>query len=293
MRILILFIVLSCYGLAQDPSDSSKVSLFKNVVSTLAHDSMQGRGVGTEFEQKALVYISETFFELNKHKLRKQKFDFKLDSTTFQSENGYYFLNNRKKETIIIGAHYDHIGLGGPLSMSRKNNQVHNGADDNASGVAMLLALSNDLVNSENNKYNILFVFYGAHEVGLFGSSDFQKFTSKKKRKFKKIALVMNFDMIGRLDATLKKLKCMRSENANSFFNNSDPRPFGLELNVTDEAKLANLDTKSFYGLGIPCMNFTTGLHNDYHAVSDDSQYINYSGMDQICHYLTQLILHF
>jgi len=266
------------------------VSLFKNVISTLAHDSMQGRGVGTEFEQKALAYISETFFELNGHKLRKQKFDFKHDSTTIRSENGYYFLNNHKKETIIIGAHYDHIGLGGPLSMSRKNNQVHNGADDNASGVAMLLALSQILIHEKSLNYNFIFVFYGAHEVGLFGSEAFQKVIHQNRQKFKQISLVINLDMIGRFDPSLKKLKCMRSENAITFFEAVDSSKFGFELNETDEQKLANLDTKIFYENGIPCVNFTTGMHSDYHSVSDDSKYINYLGMHQLFRFLIEFV---
>lgn len=292
MRVLVVFLVLSLRVLAQDLSDSTGLSFFKNVVFTLAHDSMQGRGVGTEFEQKSFDYISNQFFELTGSKLKKQKFDFILDSSSIQSENGFYFLNNRKQETIIIGAHYDHIGLGGPLSMSRKNNQVHNGADDNASGVALLLALSDKLFEAKSLNYNILFVFYGAHEVGLFGSSEFQKFIGRKKRKFKGIALVLNFDMIGRMDESLRKLKCMRSENSTPFFEDVDSNNFGFQLNLTDEQKLASLDTKVFYTSGIPCINFTTGLHNDYHAVSDDSQYLNYTGMVRILNFLAAMISH-
>lgn len=284
--------LISLQGFGQTMNDSLTISLLTNVVQTLAHDSFNGRETGTEYEKKSLDFISETIRSLTQKKLKKQGFEFLLDSARCASENGYYFLNKRKKETVIIGAHYDHIGLGGPLSMSRKNNQIHNGADDNASGVAMLIALMNQLVHEKSLNYNFLFVFYGAHEEGLFGSSAFQKLVEKKKLKFKNIALVINLDMVGRYNPNLKKLKCMRNQFSEKFFENSRPDKFDLELNFVEEEKLVYLDTKEHYLKNTPCINFTTGLHTDYHSVSDDSQYINFPGMLLIYSFLYQFAVH-
>lgn len=262
----------------------------QDVVRTLAHDSLQGRSVGTEFEKKSLSIISEKFYALTHKRLRKNTFGFVLDTKKIQSVNGYCFLNNRKKETIILSAHYDHIGLGGELSMSRKNNQVHNGADDNASGVALLLALSESLSKQKSNKYNFLVVFYSAHEVGLFGSKYFSEFVFKNSNKFKPIVCAINFDMVGRLDPQLKKLKCMRTANAEKLFDTLNSAPFGFELNFIDSEKLLFLDTKYYVENEIPAINFTTGLHLDYHAVTDDYLHINFDGMFQIHQFLLSIL---
>lgn len=262
-----------------------------DIVQVLASDSLQGRGVGTIHEQQSLAFIASKFRQITKRKMKAQSFSFELDAAIIESKNGYYFINSHQKETVIIGAHYDHIGLGGKLSMSLKSNEIHNGADDNASGVALLLALSQKLMVEKNAKYNYLIVFYSAHEVGLFGSTSFYEFISTHKRKFKKIKMVLNFDMIGRLHPQLKKLKCMSSAACVPFLNTEIAKQNGFSLNITDTEMLASLDTKVFYEAKIPCVNFTTGIHNDYHSVSDDAKYINYQGMNQILNFLATVLL--
>ncbi|NHM00850.1 M28 family peptidase [Flavobacterium difficile] len=267
------------------------MQLFKKVIYTLANDSMKGRASGSPEAIKSLKFINKQFQLLTHKKLNQQIFVAQLnDSTQIQGVNGYYFINNKAKKTIIVGAHYDHIGLGGPLSMSKKSDVVHNGADDNASGVALLLGMSEFLIKPQKETVNYLIVFYAAHEIGLFGSEAFAKLIEQKKHQFKSISGVVNFDMVGRMADDQKKIKCMTSPIFNSILKEIDTQPFGFSLNITDEDKLSQLDTKVFYNKNVPCINFTTGIHNDYHATTDDPDYINYNGMLTIYNYLSVLV---
>lgn len=292
MKYIIVILLFSCTSiLAQKNKDTITLQLFKKVVYTLANDSMKGRATGSPEEIKTLEFINKEFQLLTRKQLSKQVFKAQLNDTTqLTGVNGYYFINNGTKKTIILSAHYDHIGLGGPLSMSKKKDVVHNGADDNASGVALLLGLSDFLIKQKKDTVNYLIVFYSAHEIGLFGSEAFAKLIEQKKKKFKSISCVINFDMVGRLATDQKKLKCMASPILDSILKNLDTHPFGFSLNLTDEEKLTQLDTKAFYNKHIPCVNFSTGIHNDYHAITDDANYINYNGMIAIYHYLSVLI---
>lgn len=292
MKLVICVFLFGCTSVfAQVNEDTIVKHLFQKVVYTLASDSMKGRATGSPEEQQSLEFINEQFSLLTKKRLSKQPFTAHVDdSTQLVAVNGYYFINNHAKKTILLSAHYDHIGMGGPLSMSKKNDVVHNGADDNASGVAMLLGLSGFLIQQQKAKVNYLIVFYSGHEIGLFGSEAFSNFIERKKRKFKPVSCVVNFDMVGRLHPDLKKLKCMRSPAADSVLKSVNTSSFGFTLNITDEPMLNQLDTKAFYKKQVPCLNFTTGLHNDYHATTDDSHYINFQGMVTIYNYLCVLV---
>lgn len=252
---------------------------------------MRGRASGSPEEKMALTYISKTFKQFSNKTLKYQAFEFELDSVNYSCQNAYYFLNNHSKKTIVISAHYDHIGLGGHLSMSMKSNEIHNGADDNASGVAMLLALSKNIPEFKRKEVNYLFVFYSGHELGLYGSTQFAQLVEKKKRKFKSIAANVNFDMIGRFDNSTKMLKCMRSESFDSLLISLPTAQHGIELKIADASRLKSLDTKVFIEKGIPCLNFSTGSHDDYHKTSDDAKFINYDGLVKIHRFMLELLL--
>jgi aminopeptidase-like protein len=266
-------------------------SLFKEVVFTLADDSLKGRYTGSLEERKSLNYIEYKMKGLSsKIKFERQAFDIKLKDTSLISYNGYVFLNNHSSKTILISSHYDHIGLGGALSTKFITNQIHNGADDNASGVAMNIGLASELINLKKPNVNYLFVFYSGHEIGLYGSEAFGNFIKKNTDHFKNISCVINFDMVGRLDSDIKILKCMNSKSAEIILNNVQIEDFDLNLNLGKEEQLKNLDTKFFYNQGVPCLNFTTGNHLDYHTPTDDAIYINFDGMDKINKYLLEII---
>jgi Zn-dependent M28 family amino/carboxypeptidase len=289
--ISIFFILLIVLIQAQPNVDSSKLVLLRNVVNTLAHDSMKGRATGSLEETKALAFLKSNILSNTSKKLEVQPFYIQQSGKTkLKTKNAYCFIDNKSKHTVLISAHYDHIGMGGLLSQSLKSNEVHNGADDNASGVAIILSLLKDLALIKNTKVNYLFVFYSGHEIGLYGSQAFYNTFIKKEKKWT-IDWVLNLDMVGRLDADERKLKCAKSLQFDSLITKPMDTAFGLNLRVVEENLLEQLDTKVFYENKIPCINFSTGQHNDYHKTSDDAHYINFEGMVVIEKYLMQLLL--
>lgn len=294
MKKLVLYLTLFlayCVN-SQELIDSNQYWNIKSIISYLSSDSLKGRAVGTLEETNTLAYIQDKFTALTNKKLSIQRFSFLLDSNIIQAQNAYYFVNHHKKQTLLIGAHYDHIGFGGKLSRSATNHQIHNGADDNASGVALLLSLANELIQRKNSNYNYLIVFYSAHEVGLYGSAAFYDFIQPKKRGIKPIVLALNFDMVGRMDPDLKKYNCYTSSESILNSDTSFYSQFQFNLNIkVDKTKLSNLDTQKFQANGIDCLNFTSGLHIDYHTVNDDEQYINYEGILLLRKYILNYLL--
>ena len=264
--------------------------MYKNIIETLASDSMQGRAVSSSFETKAADFIQKQFAKEKLATPYIQDFQFtNPDTKELQdSKNVYCYIDNKAKHSILIGAHYDHLGLGEIKSLSfNKKGAVHNGADDNASGVALMMGLLNRYNAWSSKKYNYIFVAYSAHEIGLFGSRNFQNYISSKVSP---LALVINFDMVGRLDP---REKILAIYGHNSIANESSFFAQKMEnLNIrTDENDMVNItDAGVFAAAHIPALSFTTGTHDDYHKVSDDAQYINYEGMVQIANLLESFL---
>lgn len=264
-----------------------KPLIIREIIETLAADSLKGRMPGSGEIDVALDYIREVVADKAHLKSKIHHFTFELDEQHYQATNGYAFLNNYCDSTIVIGAHYDHIGMGGPLSKSIGTEGIHNGADDNASGVALALQLACQ-PELRQLKCNVLFVFYSGHELGLYGSKSFVDEVLLKKKKFKKVKAVINFDMIGRLSPIGKELYC-----ASINYHGELPAAQDLKIKTTDPSVLERLDTKHFLALKVPAFNFTTGMHLDYHKVSDDAQYINYDGMEKTLDYLIRFLQQF
>jgi Peptidase family M28 len=276
VTIFISYLFFSSILLSQNKQDSILVKYYQNIIQTLSHDSLQGRPTGTIYEKKSANYIAKQFNNLGlKSKLQVYKFK-ATDSTSFtRSQNVYCFINNKADSTIIIGAHYDHIGLGGPLSRSMGKKGIHHGADDNASGIALLLGLTKNFKQWNNPKYNYVLVAYSAHEIGLYGSTSFGILAAKKYD----IALVINFDMVGRMHPDLNWLKIAgvdTSKVENSFFKTAFK---GIHYKFDTDSILLELDTKKYYENKISCISFSTGVHDDYHKITDTENKINYLGM--------------
>jgi hypothetical protein len=290
-QIVLLILVWSQICKGQNTDSIQKLDYYKSIVTYLASDSLQGRGVGTIYESLSADFI---FQQLVNAQLRpkRQYFHFQVSDSTkkIKSQNIYAFLDNKKDSTILIGAHYDHIGLGSKLSLHANLKGIHNGADDNASGVALLLGLCRDAEVKLNKNFNYLFVFYSAHEVGLFGSAYFLK---QYQKKHKPLALVINFDMVGRMENEYKILKLFYSDEFKGKLEYSAEQFKYFQYRWEGAEKLETLDTKQYYKSKIKCLSVTTGLHNDYHKTTDDTEYINYSGMFAIEKYVLQLLLSF
>jgi Zn-dependent M28 family amino/carboxypeptidase len=255
---------------------------FKRHVVFLASDSLHGRPPGTVYEKLAGDYITNCF-KNNKVKVSRQGFYFEGDSAV----NVFGFINNKKDSTVIISAHYDHLGLGSNKSKEIIKKGIHHGADDNASGVAMMIELSKWLGKQKKQRYNYIFAAYSAHEPGLYGSAYFAKSDMFKALKVKAF---INFDMVGRLDTTGKILKISGTKTDSlftEFFRKEDVR-FNYRF---DDTNIPGSDLKPFAEMNIPVLHFTTGLHADYHRISDTEEKINYEGMKQIFVLLQNLLV--
>ena len=185
-----------------------------------------------------------------------------------------------KEEYIVIGAHYDHIGYGGDGSGSRRPyiNAVHNGADDNASGVSVILELS-EMLSKVSNQRTIYFVAFGAEEMGLIGS---KYFVNSNFLSSEKIQIMINLDMIGRLNdkKTLSIGGTKTAENLEKIIKASVNKS---SLNATYSGDgYGPSDHSSFYIKNVPVMYAFTGGHNDYHTPNDDFDKINYKGLEKI-----------
>ncbi|MBK7149734.1 MAG: M28 family peptidase [Bacteroidetes bacterium] len=247
---------------------------------------MHGRAPGTADEEKAAGYIA-LHLDAAECKLVFQQFPFEKDSAL----NVFGFLDFKKDSTIIISAHYDHLGYGTNKSREIIKKGIHHGADDNASGVAMMLELSqmlsNPLYKIRMAKYNYFFAAYSAHEAGLFGSA---YFAGTKLCDSLKIRAVINFDMVGRLDTGSRIIRVSgvgTDSIFHSFFQQQDSM---LHFRLDDE-KLLQSDVKPFAEKGIPVLHVTTGVHEDYHRISDTADKINYSGLQNIFNVLHRLLL--
>lgn len=280
-----------CVSFINPPSvNRSNIDKFREIIYTLSADSMLGRQAGTIGEERARKYITHYFNKIKLSPIKDsyyQIFNFPIDSINYSvAYNVIGYLNNRKDSTIIIGAHYDHIGLGGSKSRSLTDKKIHNGADDNASGVAMMLLLAEHLKIKKRHHYNYLFIAFSAHEDGLFGS---QAFVHDKIYNLERIKLMLNFDMVGRLDSVYSTLRVVRTEKNNSFDS------FLLKANSKINFKFIDVhkehsDASEFINQSVPALSFSTGIHDDYHRITDDADKINYQGMNELFEFFKKII---
>lgn len=195
-----------------------------------------------------------------------------------------------QNEFILIGAHYDHLGLGGEGSSSRRPDTlaVHYGADDNASGVALLLELASYFKKSQNQlERSIIFIAFGGEEKGLLGSKFFVEhpFTDLKN-----IIIMINLDMVGRLkpDNYLNIGGTGTFVSADSILYLANEDGF-FKLDLSPEG-YGPSDHAAFYAKDIPVLFFTTGAHADYHTPFDTPEKINYNGISNIGEYVIRVI---
>lgn len=182
------------------------------------------------------------------------------------------------KKCIVIGAHYDHLGHGGPTSREPGSHEIHNGADDNASGVAMVLEIARQFQETTPN-YTIIPLLFSGEEKGLLGSTALLK--SNILDSFQ-VLCMLNFDMVGRLDASNPELTLFGTGTAtewDSIINLLDSNNMNIKRAPSG---IGGSDQLNFYLDSIPVLFFFTGFHNDYHKSSDDYERINFDGMMQI-----------
>lgn len=276
-------------------------------VMYLSDDKLEGRKAGTEGEKLAAKYISERFkllnlsnkgtqnyyqdfyFNNNSNPHEEIKFDNKEDKNKIHARNVVGFLDNGGDKTVVIGAHYDHLGYGEESSLYFGDELlIHNGADDNASGTSLLLDLANKLAMKDLQS-NYLFIAFSGEEMGLLGSNYFIKNSTVKKEE---INYMINMDMVGRLnDENKLSVSGIGSAKILKQIVNSNNVEFDLiEFSSSSTSSFGSSDHASFYYENIPVLNFFTGQHEDYHKPSDDFDKINYDGIEKISNYIEDII---
>jgi len=185
-----------------------------------------------------------------------------------------------RDEVIIVGAHYDHLGFGGEGSLSPDSREVHNGADDNASGGAALIEIARTIIGGESLDRTALFIAFTGEEKGLWGSGHFVRDPTVD---LSNSVGMLNLDMVGRMDGDA--LTIFGFGTAQEWDQVVDEANLDLDQPL-DISKAPDgygpSDHSSFYGEGIPVLHLFTGTHEDYHRPSDDWQLINSSGLDRV-----------
>ena len=191
---------------------------------------------------------------------------------------------------VLLGAHYDHLGLGGESSLAPESNAPHNGADDNASGTAALLEAARVLsARREELSRDVIFVGFTGEEAGLLGSSRLVREPPPGAAPAGLVAM-LNMDMVGRLRNN--RVSVLGSESAQEWESIVPPLCGALDLGCQLGGDgYGPSDQTPFYAAGVPVLHFFTGAHEDYHRPSDDAALINAAGGVRIAHLVADIAL--
>ncbi|WP_236974681.1 M20/M25/M40 family metallo-hydrolase [Membranihabitans maritimus] len=279
------------------------ITELKDHISFLASEENMGRFPGTKANKQVIKYIKKEFkssglqkmkggfFQDFKAKIRVKKGEESMPPVKTWNVVGMIQGNDPrlKNEYIVLGAHYDHLGMGGPSSKAPDTVAIHHGADDNASGTAALMEIAEKLShNNTSLKRSIIFVAFGAEEQGLLGS---KHFAQNPPIPAEQIKLMINMDMVGRLN------------NQNHIYmGGAGTFPGGVELmknNAPDlgltpivhAGSVGGSDHVSFYRQQISVIGLHTGGHPQYHRPEDTVEKINFEGHQKVCEYIYSAIL--
>lgn len=261
-------------------------------VHYLASDKLEGRTFGSKGEMKAGDFIAHRFKKLGLTPKGENGTWFQSLTVKSNNPHGVDFADNGTEGsltgrnvigymdhgapyTIVIGAHYDHLGYGTFGSLYMGEPAIHNGADDNASGTSMVMELAQRLQNYREHNY--LFIAFSGEENGLWGSNYFCKHPTIDLAT---VSAMVNFDMVGRLSGNKIAVNGTGTSPAWPGLLN-EANVAGLDITM-GESGIGPSDHTSFYLMDIPSIHFFTGAHEDYHKPSDDVEKINKEGMEVI-----------
>jgi hypothetical protein len=274
-------------------------------ITFLASEEMRGREAGTAEEAVAANYIADLFrsygldpageegtyfqeYTINTSVLNNphaSASDTSSEQRLSKNVAGLLQGTSDSDEVIIIGAHYDHLGMGefGSLSSSEKP-RIHNGADDNASGTAGVLELA-EYFAANRPETDILFLAFSGEEMGLLGS---QYFVENPTVDLENVLAMINMDMVGRMsNERLMIFGVATSDDWESILTEANADSLDLDL-VPDGTGAS--DHTSFYYKDIPVLHYFTDTHADYHRPSDDTEWINAEGEEQLLSHLVRVI---
>ncbi|MGE0637323.1 MAG: M28 family peptidase [Bacteroidia bacterium] len=293
----ILFLFAAQFAFAQSASEI--ISSLKTDLTYLADDKLEGRETGTQGGELAADYIAKrfaeiglmpkgdngSFFQVFNQKPKGVHGETLSDSVKDVSvKNVLGYIGNGAATTVIIGAHYDHLGFGDESSLNTGVKAIHNGADDNASGTSALLQIAKDLKGKYKNN-NYLFIAFSGEEKGLWGSSYYSK---NSTIPISTVNYMINMDMVGRL---AENKLAIYGTGTSPVWNDllKTVIPDSIKLTKT-ESGIGPSDHTSFYLKDIPVLHFFTGQHEDYHKPSDDVDKINFNGIVSVIDFIEKVI---
>ena len=294
--LLVVMTIFSSPLFAQDEGDLLNIQVD---VVYLASDLLMGRETGTPGEEMAAQYIAHRFNLIGltpkgDEGTWYQNFDFDFvpnphkpdDKEPRSGKNVIGYIDNGAKTTVVIGGHYDHLGMGGNGSRHAGEPMIHNGADDNASGIAALIYIAEFLKNSDLKNNNYLFIAFSGEELGLYGSKNF---VNAPSIALEDINYMINMDMVGRLNE--EKVLAVNGVGTSPSWKETLEKIDVADIKIkTSESGVGPSDHTSFYTKGIPVLHFFSGQHNDYHKPEDDSHLVNFQGIYEISAYILAIV---
>jgi hypothetical protein len=300
MRLVVLTLgaaLAACRLNAQSAADRVSADL-----RYLADDAREGRGIGTAGLDSAAAYLAAQFARIGLEPGGSAGFfqPFVVDSSApaaaHTGAGGKAAKNvvavrpgagSLAAETIVIGAHYDHLGRGGFGALDPESTGVvHNGADDNASGTAALLEIARRLAaRRADEARTIVFVAFAGEELGLLGSTYYVK---HPVRPLASTTAMINLDMVGRLGS--RRLTVFGTETATEFSALLDSVAAAFQVPTTGTGDgYGRSDQEAFYIEKVPVLHFFTGTHEDYHRSTDDWQKIDVPGLLKVVDVASEL----
>ena len=296
-------VLLSLLGCTKFTTDKEIRTGIEKDVTYLASDELAGRAIGTPGEELAAQYIAERFEKFGLTPMGTdgfmQVFNVKKGTNPHEEavigdkeggitgRNVVGYVDNGAESTVVIGAHFDHLGYGNEGSLYRGGDKaIHNGADDNASGTAAIIQLGRILKNKGKDKNYLLLAFSG-EENGLWGSNYFAK---NPTIDLSKVDYMINLDMVGRMNEE-KTLAINGVGTSPVWMDKIEAANTDTLKLVTSESGIGPSDHTSFYLQDLPVLHFFTGQHDDYHRPSDDSDKINYQGVVHVVRIIERLVL--
>ncbi len=271
-------------------------------VRYLADDRLEGRAVATRGERCAGDYIAARFEALGLQPGGDNGSWFQSWTVSSDTPHGGAVNGEARNvvavlpgsaphgtQSLVIGAHYDHLGLGGFGSLSPDQaGEVHNGADDNASGTAVLIEAARALASGPPLAQDVIFIAFTGEERGLWGSAHY---VASPLFNVDAAVAMLNLDMVGRVrDDLLTVMGTGTAEEWEAILERANARiaaPLDLRLNSDG---FGASDHTSFYARGIPVLHFFSNTHPDYHRVEDDWELVNAEGMDRVTALVTAVV---
>ncbi|MCR5193137.1 MAG: M28 family peptidase [Bacteroidales bacterium] len=294
MKKIILLIAATIICGVSIAQDTQRQRLEKHLY-TLASDSLRGRAAGTDDGRRAADYIRQQWQRMGMVPLWNNNYDDPFIKNQPMS-SGSNFCNLvgviegndpvLKKEYIVIGAHYDHVGV--------KGDKIYNGADDNASGSSCVLEVARQLIKKKKElKRSVIICAFDAEEIGLYGSTQMVS-QLKAHNMLDKVKLMLSVDMVGWYNAN----GYLEMEGSKTIADSKEllsPDKLGSDLKVKlvpfENSLFTATDTEPFAEAGIATLAVTTGLKSPYHKPEDDADLIDYDGLNRITDYIVALTI--